>query len=330
MGVWQRWMRQPQRVWLRRALFQIHLWTGMILGLYVVMLSITGSALVYRNDLNVILASPRPAFDPNRTQLSKEEMTAAVEKVYPGWEIADMGERISRRNPTIGVDLVRGTEKKARVFNPYTGEDLGDATTEGELWLLWLVRLHDELLFGREGQYWNGVLSAVFCVTVLTGLVVWWPGVNRWRRSLVIKRGSGWKRFNWDLHSVLGFWLLLFMLMWGISGAYLGVPDPFSDFVEWVSDPEAEIGNRPGDVALMWLTTLHFGRWRGYPGEYWLKIVWATVGLVPALMFVTGVVMWWNRVLRRKPARNVAAEETGAVAYAVAGVRAGERDSATA
>jgi uncharacterized iron-regulated membrane protein len=79
----------------------------------------------------------------------------------------------------------------------------------------------------------------------------------------------------------------------------------------------------------MWLTTLHFGRWRGYPGEYWLKIVWATVGLVPAMMFITGLIMWWNRVLRRAPARNV---EVEAVAYAVAGagVAAGERDSATA
>ena len=37
----QRWMRQPQRVWLRRALFQVHLWTGIGLGPYVVILSHT-------------------------------------------------------------------------------------------------------------------------------------------------------------------------------------------------------------------------------------------------------------------------------------------------
>jgi uncharacterized iron-regulated membrane protein len=47
------------------------------------------------------------------------------------------------------------------------------------------------------------------------------------------------------------------------------------------------------------------------------------------MMFITGLIMWWNRVLRRAPARNV---EVEAVAYAVAGagVAAGERDSATA
>ncbi len=98
----------------------------------------------------------------------------------------------------------------------------------------------------------------------MTGIVVWWPGVSRWKRSLGVKRGVGWKRFNWDLHSALGFWLFLFMLMWGISGFYLGVPEPFSNFVDSISDPEAFLGERPGDIVLSWLTRLHFGRWRGH------------------------------------------------------------------
>ena len=61
MGLWQRWMRQPQNVWLRRAMFQVHLWTGLAIGLYVVMLSVTGSVLVYRNELDLYLRTPRPA-----------------------------------------------------------------------------------------------------------------------------------------------------------------------------------------------------------------------------------------------------------------------------
>jgi hypothetical protein len=87
------------------------------------------------------------------------------------------------------------------------------------------------------------------------------------------------------------------MLMWGISGFYLGVPEPFSNFVDSISDPEAILGERPGDVVLTWLTRLHFGRWRNAPV---LKAVWAIVGLIPAVMLVTGVIMWWNRVLRKR------------------------------
>lgn len=302
MAIWRGWLRQPQRVWLRRASFQVHLWIGLAIGLYIVMLSITGSVLVYRNELDRFFATPRPPYDAKATVLTSDQLRSIAQRLYPDYTITHVGERISRRNPTLEVGFERGAEKKARLFNPYTGEELGDSVTQGEYFVLWLARLHDELLFGHPGRFWNGVLSAVATVLFLSGLVVWWPGIGKWRRSLIVKRGVGWKRFNWDLHSALGFWLFLFMLMWGVSGFYLGVPEPFSHIVDSFSNPDAFLGERPGDVVLSWLARLHFGRWRNMP---WLKAFWAFVGLVPALMFVTGVVMWWNRVLRRRPIREV-------------------------
>ena len=59
MTVWERWVRQPQRLWLRRALFQVHLWTGIGVGLYIVVVCVTGSVLVYRNELYRAV-TPRP------------------------------------------------------------------------------------------------------------------------------------------------------------------------------------------------------------------------------------------------------------------------------
>ena len=299
--VWTQWVRQPQTLWIRRALFQVHLWTGLAIGLYIVLLSVTGSALVYRVELDRAFATPRPTYDANAKRLTPDEMRQAAERAYPGWTITRVGDRITRRNPTIEVWAERGTgtnaEKKERLFDPYTGADLGESVTQGEYFLLWLARLHDDLLFDRDGRWWNGAGSAVMTVICLTGLVIWWPGRARWKRSLGIKWSSGWKRFNWDMHSALGFWLFLFMLMWGISGFYLGIPEPFSDFVDRISSPDDFLGERPGDIVLSWLTRLHFGRWRGVPA---LKAVWAVLGLVPAVMFVTGVIMWWNRVMKRR------------------------------
>jgi uncharacterized iron-regulated membrane protein len=294
MGMWKDWVRQPQRVWLRRAAFQIHLWSGIAIGIYIVVLSVTGSVLVYRRELDVMFASPRPTFDAKAHRLSKDELQAAATRAYPGYAVTRIGDRVTRRNPTVEIWLERGAVKKERLFNPYTGADLGDAVTQGELAVIWLARLHDELLFDRPGRYWNGALSAVMTILVFTGAIIWWPGITRWRRSLGVKFSGGWQRINWDLHSAIGFWLFLFMLVWGISGIYLGIPEPFSNFVDAISDPNAYLGDRPGDIVLMWLTRLHFGRWRSEP----LRAIWALAGLTPAIMFVTGVIMWWQRVLR--------------------------------
>jgi uncharacterized iron-regulated membrane protein len=37
--------------WLRRALFQVHLWTGLAIGLYVLAICISGSVIVFRREL---------------------------------------------------------------------------------------------------------------------------------------------------------------------------------------------------------------------------------------------------------------------------------------
>ena len=32
MTYWQEWLRQPQSVWLRKAIFQVHMWSGIGIG----------------------------------------------------------------------------------------------------------------------------------------------------------------------------------------------------------------------------------------------------------------------------------------------------------
>src|SRR5262245_13083014 len=143
---WQRWVRQPQKVLFRRAVFQIHLWSGIGLGLYVFFISVTGSVLVYSNELRVA----------------------------------------ATRESSSGTSL----------------------------WLVEsLIELHDELLAGPTGRKINGAGAFAVLLLALSGAVIWWPGTSRWRRSLTLRRGVGWKRFTWDLHSAIGFWAMTFVLV---------------------------------------------------------------------------------------------------------------------
>ena len=50
-------------MWTRRALFQIHLWTGIGVGLYILMISVTGSAIVFRREITRLAWTP-PAVTP--------------------------------------------------------------------------------------------------------------------------------------------------------------------------------------------------------------------------------------------------------------------------
>ena len=109
------------------------------------------------------------------------------------------------------------------------------------------------------------------------------------------------------MHSTIGFWSFGFLLVFGLSGICLSFPEALQDFADRLEPPtSANAGVRLVDQVIYWLAYLHFGRIQGIgipcrgPGlcDQATKAVWAIFGLAPAAMFVTGAIMWWNRVLR--------------------------------
>jgi len=304
---WRRWVRHPQTTFFRRAVFQVHLWSGIGLGLYVFMISVTGSILVYRNEINFAAARAPILSKGSGPLLSDDEIIAAAVRSHPGEGVARI-HRARDVDEAVGVWLRRGDDMTARLFDPRTGADLGPLTPLG-IWLVdRLADLHDDLFAGQIGRRVNGAGAIAVCLMALTGLVIWWPGIDKWRRSLTLRRGVGWKRFIWDLHGMLGFWSFAFVLVFGLSGIYLCAPDHVQAFADWLEPlTDENAGRRFVDDALYWLAYLHFGRINGIgipchgPGvcDQTTKAVWALFGLAPAVTFVTGAIMWWNRVLRR-------------------------------
>src|SRR6516162_494308 len=305
---WQRWVSQPQTVWLRKAIFQVHMWSGIGLGLYVLVVSVTGSIVVYSNELYFAATRPPVALTPSGPRLTDEELKTAAARAYPGYSVIGIGGG-QKPDQAVSLTLSGGGVRKDRLFNPYTGADLGDSVPFGIRFVSRLLELHDDLMAGNTGRSANGFGAVMLLLLVLTGMVVWWPGIKTWRRSLVLHRGVGWRRFTWDLHSVIGFWTLLILVLFAVSGAYLGNPMPFQDLADRIQPPtDANAGVRFVDKVIYWLAYLHFGRVNGIgipckgPGlcDKATKLVWTLAGLAPALMFVTGVVMWWNRVVRKR------------------------------
>jgi uncharacterized iron-regulated membrane protein len=311
LTVWQRWIRQPQKIWLRRALFQLHLWSGIALGLYILMISVTGSVLVYRNEL-YRAATPEPIVSKGSgPRLTDAQLAEAAKVWYPGYRVVKIIRPLNL-DQAVDVWLRRGDEIKERMFDPRSGSDLGASVPTG-IWLVsTLLDLHDNLLAGPTGRTVNGVGALALLALAVTGLAIWWPGIKTWPRSLTLHRGVGWKRWTWHLHSMIGFWTLGFTLVFALSGAYLGFPEQFQDFADRLEPPTAaNAGVRIVDRVIYWLAFLHFGRINGIgipcsgPGlcDQTTKAIWAVFGMAPAAMFLTGAIMWWNRVLGPRLAR---------------------------
>ena len=294
------WMRQPQQVRLRRALFQVHLWTGLAIGLYVVVISLTGTVLIYRSEL-------RQHFDPQPRpvavagpRLSEEELVGITQGRFPEHAVEVW---TNPEDPSLAVTMSTLREGEARqqyFFDPYTGDYLGNALPAGWRFTTWLLDLHDNLLAAGGGRAVNGIGAILLTLLGLTGALVWWPGVAGWRRALLVDWRAPWRRFNFSLHGALGIWTVLFLLMWGATGIYLAFPAPFGAVVDYLEPFDDDFNPRLGDTILYWFTALHFGRFGGWS----TKLAWTVVGLVPPVIFATGVVMWWTRVIRPRLASN--------------------------
>ena len=94
------------------------------------------------------------------------------------------------------------------------------------------------------------------------------------------------------LHSALGFWSFPFVLMWGISGIYFSFPDFFGSLLAFF-DPR----DRFYDPALSWLSQSHFGRFGWYT-----EALWSALGLVLALLSISGVSVCCHRMIYKKSA----------------------------
>ncbi len=254
--------------------------------------------------------------------MTKGELIEAARRAYPDYTPRSV---LLGTTPGLEVEITldRGTKRKVRVFDPYTGRDLGEAVPYSLRVISWMLNLHVNLLAGPTGRIVNGVCAILLTLLSLTGAVIWWPGITNWRRSLTVNPRANWKRINWDLHSAVGFWTFAFFFMWSFTGVYLVFPAPFETFinrfapldyyrlVSFEYEPALQFirvadtkpkRRRPaihysnGDWIIRTFFGLHFGNFAGLG----TRIVWAVIGLAPPFLFVTGALMWWNRVLRRE------------------------------
>jgi uncharacterized iron-regulated membrane protein len=294
MRFWDIWVQHPQTVPLRRGIFLLHRWTGIAIGLYILVLSLSGSLIVYRDELSLAFTRPPVLVTSQGRRLTLPELQQAALQSFPGYAVTDVFWRPDPRR-AVEVTLERGRDRHEELFDPYTGADLGNRFNPSFRALMWLVELHDNLLLGRTGRAVSGVGALLFTLIVFTGSVIWWPGLQNWRRSLKIDWQAGPKRLFWSIHSVVGFWLFLFVLLWAVSGVYLCFPRAFNVVVNFIhpADPSSD-AIRLSDTLFAALAAAHFGRF----GGKFTKTIWVIAGLAPATLFLTGTVMWWNRVVR--------------------------------
>ncbi|MFD0365269.1 PepSY-associated TM helix domain-containing protein [Nocardia sp. GCM10030253] len=228
--------RRRKRKPIRRALIVTHRWSALTLGLLLVIQCTTGAVLLYHGEL--FRAGHRSFYQQSEAAptVSTEQAVGIVRAADPdfdiGWVGADGGViAVGDSGFTTAYSVDPGTGR----INAHAG------LTDGVLG--WLVNLHD-CAFGCprfagavpavNGKApvldvtWAylilGILGLLLVLLAVSGAVVWWPSLKRWRHGFRVRTNKGRFARDRDLHNVIGIISVPFLLMWGITGVAFEFP----------------------------------------------------------------------------------------------------------
>jgi uncharacterized iron-regulated membrane protein len=236
---------------VRRTLFTVHMWVGLILGILLAALGLSGSLLVYDDRIADLLA-PAPhaetAGQPLPLSMIQDIARRAADAKgahgqmqivlpdAPGRAISvrmgglsPMGnmrgmnrEGGARRRP--GGEGARGNQLQIFI-DPVSGAVLGSRKALLPPILTFAHQLHGNFLAGRDGRAWIvGPLGVAMCLLGLTGLVLWWPKRGQWKYAFFVRSTATGLRFHRELHAATGIWIFLVFMIVSFSGVVIAWP----------------------------------------------------------------------------------------------------------
>ncbi|SFH23520.1 PepSY-associated TM helix domain-containing protein [Pedobacter insulae] len=219
---------------IKKLITQLHLWLGLASGLVVFILGLTGAIYAFSNEIKDVIYKDRRFVSavPHREKLPLDTLLEIARK--------SLGKEHRITRAEISQDPTRSfmfrafkINKKATGYwnyydyylkvylDPYTGKVIFMEDASQEFFTV-VLALHMNLLLGEGlGHFIVKWSTVCFVILLLSGLVLWWP--KKWKhkqlkKSLTIKWNSKFKRLNYDLHNVLGFYAMLLLLIIALTG----------------------------------------------------------------------------------------------------------------
>lgn len=217
----------------------LHRWLGLISGIVVLILSITGAIFVFQKEFTEWMRKDIMYVESEQQRLSVDEMhnrtaeALGLDRLYYGittYQDEDQAwsafSYIPNREPSLTYFGSIADYRTAYV-NQYSGETIAIVDEQKDFFQI-IKGIHWSLLLatpiGQPIVVWSTVL---FLVLLLSGIVLWWP--KRWNKagrdkSFKVKWKARWRRVNYDLHNVLGFYTLILAFIVGFTGLYWAFP----------------------------------------------------------------------------------------------------------
>lgn len=225
---------------LRQLWLKVHLWLGLILGFFLSIFGITGSILVFHNEIEELLHPPLLLVNPPVEKTDYQPLATIYQAGMAAMpEQAKLSFSTYPRNEEAAFKLnfnqtsINGETQSWQVYvNPYDAKVLGKRLMGSSenlfpaTFINFIFELHYALLLPEmPGYLIVAIMAALQIISVLTGIIVWWPLTGKWRQALSIKFKASKERLNFDLHKTTGIFSVIVLVPVLFSGIYMDAPE---------------------------------------------------------------------------------------------------------
>lgn len=197
---------------MRKFLLSLHLWAGLIAAVFLILLGVTGSLMVFEDEIDRALNPKLTWVTPGEKRLTLTEMKSRLEEKYSGRTV--VGFLISPRNDIAWEASLQSKASPDRLniaFNQFTGDVLGNDSDRNNF-VSYVHSFHLRLMMGDVGGSIVSWAALLLLFLSLSGVVLWWP-----RKMLTVNPRSQIKQFNFELHQALGIYLSLFLMIFAVT-----------------------------------------------------------------------------------------------------------------
>ena len=203
----------PPRLTTRRILFRVHWAAGLVAGVILAIVGVTGAMLGFEAEWLAWLNPGYQTPSQGRPALSADVWIARAAATAPGQQPRSLS--WSGEDRPVRLRLASGRDRDVAVaLNPYSGEILGPE--RGAEALAVAEDLHRRLAAGPIGKQLVGASTVLLIVMLVSGVYLRWPArpgaVSAWLKPNLRLRG---RALLWNLHAVVGTWLLAAYLLAG-------------------------------------------------------------------------------------------------------------------
>lgn len=209
---------------LKKLFNKIHLLLGLFSGIVVFIVSITGCIYAFEHEIQELIQPYRFVKEVKGKVLPPSEIKEIAFNATNG----KMVQRVYYETPQNASMTLHYADDAPYFYitfiDQYTGEVLKIKNLRTDFFTV-ILYLHISLLL-PNGELIVGISTLIFLILLISGIVLWWPKntkKNALKQKFKIKWNARWRRQNYDLHSVLGFyatWILIFTVVTGLVWSF--------------------------------------------------------------------------------------------------------------